>query len=78
MTYIAPRLSTNQKFIIQLANEPKLQSIGAYLFAGDASYTDSALATFAPVLNSLKRALAMHDKRGIYAYCFCTALTELH
>ncbi len=78
VTYIAPRLSANQKFIIRLANDPKLQSISAHLFTGDASYTDSALAAFAPVLNSLKRTLAMHDKRGIYAYCFCTALSEVH
>ncbi|MGA7966178.1 MAG: signal peptide peptidase SppA [Gammaproteobacteria bacterium] len=78
VTYIAQRLSASQKFIIQLASDPKVRSIGAHLFTGDAGYTDSALASFSPLLNSLKHTLAMQDKSGLYAYCFCDALAELH
>jgi len=78
VTYIAPRLSASQKFIIQLANDPKVRSIGAHLFTGGAGYTDSALASFSPLFNSLEHTLTMQDKSGLYAYCFCDALNELH
>jgi len=78
VTYIAPRLSSSQQFIINLANSPDVRSVGSHLFGGSASYADTALAAFAPMLDNLRHTLALHDRQGIYSYCFCNALTELH
>lgn len=76
VTYIAPRLSQGQKFVVNLASDPQMRSIGAHLFGG-ASFGNSALSAFLPMLNNLKRTLAMHDREGVYAYCFCDALGRL-
>lgn len=77
VTYISQRLSASQKFIVQLASDPQMRSIGAHLFGGGSSYGDSTLEAFLPMLDGLKHTLAMHDREGLYAYCFCGALGDL-
>lgn len=74
VTYISQQLSSSQKFIVQLADDPQMRSFGAHLFGGGAGYGDSALKAFLPMLDGLKRTLSMQDRKGIYAYCFCDQL----
>ncbi len=78
VTYISQRLSANQQFIVDLSEDSSVSHFTSRLFSGGSGYGDSALAAFMPVLNSLKQTLAMHDRQGMYAYCFCNAIGELH
>ena len=77
VSYISQRLSSSQQFIVNLANHPDVRAFSSHLFGG-AGYGDSTLAAFSPMLNHLKQALAVKDRRGLYAFCFCDALAELH
>ena len=78
VTYISQRLSANQKFIVDLSDNSTMSGFASHLFGGGNNYGSSALAAFLPVLNSLKQTLAMHDREGMYAYCFCDAIGDLH
>ncbi len=77
VTYISQRLSSNQKFIVNLSENSTMSGFTSRLFGGGTGYGDSALTAFMPVLNGLKRTLAMHDREGMYAYCFCEAVGKL-
>lgn len=77
VTYIAPRLSPNQKFIVDLSENSTMSGFASRLFGGGSGFGDSALAAFLPVMNRLKQTLAMHDREGMYAYCFCGEIGAL-
>ncbi|MGH8275011.1 MAG: signal peptide peptidase SppA [Gammaproteobacteria bacterium] len=75
VTYIAPELSSSQQLIVNLANDSSARSVATHFFGGS---EDSLLSAARPLLRGLKATMALHDPRGVYAYCFCGALTELH
>lgn len=75
VAYIAPQLSAGQQFLVQLAQDPGVRSATAHLFGGDA---DGALAAVRPLLEGIGRTLALHDPHGIYAYCFCAPVVDIH
>jgi len=77
VTYISPRLSSSQRFIVDMADNSTMSGFASRLFGGGNGYSDSVLAAFLPVLSHVKQALAMHDREGMYAYCFCAELGKL-
>jgi protease-4 len=75
VTYIAPKLSSSQKFIIDLANSSDARSVSVHLFGSE---NNSLMRVAKPLLKGLRGALKLHDPRGMYAYCFCEPLSNLH
>lgn len=75
VTYIAPKLSSIQRFIIGLSGDSTVRSVATHLFG---STQDPLMATVRPMLDGLAHTLSLHDPHGVYAYCFCSAITEIH
>ncbi|MGH8225765.1 MAG: signal peptide peptidase SppA [Gammaproteobacteria bacterium] len=75
VTYIAPKLSSTQQFIVNLSGNTDAQSVATHLFGGT---QDSLMATVRPLIEGLAHTLALRDPHGVYAYCFCDAITTIH
>jgi protease-4 len=76
VTYIAPRLNSTQRFIVNLAGNSSACGVARHLFAG--GYENTLESVARPLLGELESTLKLRDPRGLYTYCFCAAAAQLH
>lgn len=75
VTYLAPALSSGDRFIVNLADSPDARLVARHLFGSD---EDGLLAAARPLMTGLAQAFKLRDPHGIYSYCFCAVAARLH